>query len=130
MVAVRGTDHAGPRKFDAQVAADVVALQFLPVFVDKHWLDAGERKHGKTGDGGRDARNGRDKDTAVFGLPPRVDDGRFPLPYFFVIPIPSLLIDGLPHAAQLADASEVFVLAVLQLGRASCRERVCRYVEI
>src|SRR5690606_17644620 len=112
VVAIGSADHAGPREFDAQVAAHVVALQFLAVLVDQCRLDAGERQHGKAWNGGGDPRDGRDEDTSVLGLPPGVYNRCLPLADFFVIPIPRLLIDGLTHAAQLTDAAEVFSLDV------------------
>src|SRR5690606_7901020 len=116
VVTIGGANHAGPREFDAQVAAHVVAFQLLTVLVNQHRLDAWERKHGETGDGGCNAGDWRDEDTPVLGLPPRIYDRCLPFADFLVIPIPRFFIDGLTHATQLMDAAQVFAVDVLVTG--------------
>jgi hypothetical protein len=72
MVAVGSPEHTGPGKLDTQVAAHVIAFDYLSVLIYQHGLYTGQGQRGVGGLFGRNAGDGRNHHAAGFGLPPGI----------------------------------------------------------
>ena len=109
VVAVGGADHRRPRARDTEVALGL-PLHRVPVSVHEDRLDAGERQAGV----GRLHRavgaEAADQDAARLGLPPGVDERAPAAADDIVVPLPRLLVDGLPHRSDDLQCGQVVSL--------------------
>src|SRR6185503_1934689 len=128
MIAIRGTQHPWPRETNTQIAVCAVPFNDLAVFVDQHRLYAWQRQGGITRFGFGYACYWRDHKPAGFSLPPRIDDGTFALAYFFIKPVPGLLINGFAYRAQFFKRTKILsfqcLIAKTHQGTDSGRRRV------
>src|SRR5207244_5152132 len=65
-----------------------------------------------------EGRDGRAQESAILGLPPRVDDDGFPLADDLVVPPPRLRLDGLPDRGHVLEV----IVVLLRLVRADLPE--------
>ena len=96
VVAVGGADHGRPRAVDAEVAFGL-PFQGVAVAVHEDGRYAGQRISGVGGLHGAVSAEPADEDAAGLGLPPRIDERTASATDDVVVPLPSLLVDGLPY---------------------------------
>ena len=107
VVAVDRPRLAGPGALEAEVAAPVVAFEFVAVGVHQHRLDAEEGKRRRAGDQRRGARQRGDQDAARLRLPPGVDDRTLPVADHVVVPVPDLGVDRFADRTEDAKGAAV-----------------------
>ena len=116
VVAIGGADHGRPRAIDAEVALGL-PFQDVAVAVHQHGADAGQGIPGMGRLHGAVRSEAADEDPAGLGLPPGIDQRTTAAANRVVVPLPSLLVDGLSHRSD--DLERRQVVALCEAGLAS-----------
>ena len=108
-VAVGSPQDAGPRLLNDEVAA-LIHPRLLAVLLEN--LGSNAEKRPRCGPRFQRCRprKGGNQDAPRLRLPPRIDNGEFPLADLFVIPDPRLGVDRLADRAEDAEALEAVLI--------------------
>src|SRR5690606_35238389 len=112
MISPGGTQHAWPREFDAGIARNIVAVDFYSMYVHQTGLHTRHVEHSISWALWCNTRNRCNQVSAVFRLPPSIDDRTFFFTYTCIIPVPSLFVDRLAHGTQHAKRRQIFAVHI------------------
>src|SRR5690606_26759850 len=107
-----GTEHAWPRVVDPELTRNIVAFDFYTMFVHQTGLHTRHGEHSISWALWCNTRNRCNQVSAVFCLPPSIDDRTFFFTYTCIIPVPSLFVDRLAHGTQHAKRRQIFAVHI------------------
>src|SRR5690606_7078569 len=112
MISPGGTAQAGAREFDAATTRTIVAFDFYTMFGHQTGLRTRHGEHSISWALWCNSRNRCKQVSAVFCLPPSIDDRTFFFTYTCIIPVPSLFVDRLAHGTQHAKRRQIFAVHI------------------
>src|SRR5262245_9537573 len=108
-IAPDGLKHSRPRIANADITRLAgTALHFLAFFIEDHRVDAWHGGPGAARLHGIDGRLGAAEKATGLRLPPGINDDRFTLSHYLVVPLPDLGLDRLTDRGHVLEVVVVF----------------------